>query len=383
MVEKNVFISALGQTPQVLTEALYGFWIKRKIPIHSIEIITTPSGKELLKEKGFLDLKRGPFRRLYEDYGLRNKKYDFPDFDESHIHVPPGAKKRDLSDSNENALMEVEVTKHLRRLTQDPETRVLASLAGGRKTMSAYMILGMTVFARTQDELFHVLLDSPNGKTSEGWWYPHPRKPMEKKWVNLFEVPFPRLRQIIQTSMPNLLYRSMTEAFFQFNQRVDEPNFEINLQSPERFFKIDGRPLKAEPKQMMWLALLAERKSRYFKDGKCPPKIKWCQDCQEKPCALRPVGQVQTHYNLDNEDSGFLERIFNVLKNEKADQEDTKKFDGILDWAPIASRLRKNIQAQFPEYFGFLDSLGGEKGPGAKARRHVLGLDRLKINIKE
>ena len=371
---KNIFISALGQTPQVLTEALYGFWVQRKIPIHSIEVIATPSSKEFLLSKGFLDDRRNPFKRLYDDYGLKKKGFPFPKFGASNIHVPPGAKKDNLNDSRENALMEAEISNQLRTLTSDPETNVFASLAGGRKTMSAYMILGMTVFGRRQDELFHVLFDGPSGKTPEDWWYPHPRKPKEKKWVNLFEVPFPRLHQVIQANMPDLLYKPLKDVFFGINEKLKEPTLEIEVGQGTVTAFVNGQPVKAEPRQIQWLALLAHRKiDRRF----CPPKIKLCLQCHQKPCALRTSDKDKAQFNLDEKDLSFLRGLYlweEDGKNEKA-PESLARVDR---WAPAAARLRKNLQNQFPEHFEFMDSLGG-KGPGAKARKHVIALDRAKI----
>lgn len=379
MSGKNVFLSVLGQTPQVLTEALYGFWIQRKIQIHSIEIIATPSSRELLLSKGFLDSKRSPFKQLYEDYGLRTKGFLFPKFGLSNIHVPPGAKKGNLNDSRENALMETEIANHLRRLTSDPETIVYASLAGGRKTMSAYMILGMTVFARRQDNLFHVLFDRPDGKTPEGWWYPHPRKPNEKKWVNLFEVPFPRLHQVIRGNMPDLLYKPLKDVFFGFNEKLKEPTLEIEIGQGTVTGFVNGQLVKAEPRQVQWLALLAHRKAdRRF----CPPRAKSCMDCHQKPCSLRTSENDKTLFNLDEKDIVFLKNIYQWGgggENEKT-RESLSKIDR---WAPVASRLRKNLQNQFPEHFEFLDSLCGRIGAGAKARKHVINLDRLKITFKK
>ncbi|HEY8485771.1 MAG TPA: CRISPR-associated ring nuclease Csm6 [Limnochordales bacterium] len=59
--------------------------------------------------------------------------------------------------------------------TQDPGVRVLASLAGGRKTMSTYLAMVLQFYGRPGDELLHVLVPAPFESHPE-FFYP-PRKP--------------------------------------------------------------------------------------------------------------------------------------------------------------------------------------------------------------
>jgi len=49
----------------------------------------------------------------------------------------------------------------LRELSSDPQTRIIASLAGGRKTMGALLACCMVLLGRCQDRLCHVLVDPP------------------------------------------------------------------------------------------------------------------------------------------------------------------------------------------------------------------------------
>ena len=53
------------------------------------------------------------------------------------------------------------ILKVLRQYTEDPGSRVIASIAGGRKSMSALMISCMSLLGRTQDRVCHVLVNEP------------------------------------------------------------------------------------------------------------------------------------------------------------------------------------------------------------------------------
>ena len=98
----------------------------------------------------------------------------------------------------------------LRKYTEDTETTILCSIAGGRKTMSALLFSCMTLLGREQDKVYHVLIPPDY----EGGMYPpffFPQKGVThqvlfrgkptgkevsstKIGIELFEVPFVRMR---------------------------------------------------------------------------------------------------------------------------------------------------------------------------------------------
>src|SRR5262249_35100828 len=64
-----------------------------------------------------------------------------------------------------------------RSLTSDPQSRIYASMAGGRKTMGLYLGLALQFYGRPQDRLTHVLVSPPALENHPDFFYP-PRKPM-------------------------------------------------------------------------------------------------------------------------------------------------------------------------------------------------------------
>lgn len=96
--------------------------------------------------------------------------------------------------------------RQIRQYTESSDTVVLASIAGGRKTMSALLFSCMSLLGREDDKVFHVLLPPEfEGGVEPPMYYPvkgvtytniHTGKKYksDKYHSELFEVPFVRMR---------------------------------------------------------------------------------------------------------------------------------------------------------------------------------------------
>ncbi len=380
--KKSIFLATGGESPAVLTEAIWALVVRNKMILTEIHVITTSEGKNKILEAGLIDMKKGPFARLWKDWKLPAKT--FPLFGESQIHIPPKMKiKKDLGDSEANAAMEEEIAQRLDEFTKDPAVGLQASLAGGRKTMSAYLTLGMSAFAREGDTLYHVLMDPGKEKKLSNGWYPDPKKKAEIKWVNLFEVPFPRLNNFFRNIHLDLLKTSLTTAFEEFNMK--QVSLTVNLEKAPGYIEVDGKRLDLDPKQSLWVALLAWRKNGIL----CPRDVKSCETCQLKPCRL--TNQAQSNAGnaikimLTPKDLEFCRIAYRIFKND--DDLLTGPFDTdmILEtnwWGASRSRLGKRLITQLgPSKAALIvNELG--RGSGAHPLQAVLGIDRTLVSIK-
>src|SRR5690606_16461920 len=59
----------------------------------------------------------------------------------------------------------------IRQVSEVDDTRLIASIAGGRKTMGALLVSVMTVLGRFNDRIVHVLVDEP-WESISGFYYP-------------------------------------------------------------------------------------------------------------------------------------------------------------------------------------------------------------------
>jgi len=213
---RHVFVAVLGQTPQIVTETLYALMIERRIPVSEVYVITTQSGAERAR-RDLLDPENGQFVAFCREYGFDPRAIAF---DEAHIltikKTANGRRAGRARGSAEDIVLEdirtVEDNRHLaeqllgiiQRLTDDPNTILHGSIAGGRKTMSAYMLLAFTLYGREQDRLYHVLVPEPFEHNPQ-FFFP-PRRPRvigigvgqvastEQARIELAEIPFVRLR---------------------------------------------------------------------------------------------------------------------------------------------------------------------------------------------
>lgn len=201
----------MGKSPAVLTEMVWAL-ARQDPPLLPDEIIilTTLPGARLLREVLF---EQNGWEALLQD--LRNigvPREMMPNFGpaQSFIRVLPSASGKDLEDlitiSDHERAADFIMTA-LRAYTDDPGIRVIGSIAGGRKTMGAILSLCMSLLARKQDTLVHVLVNPPYDSPSLCPIFLFPKKGVThldpttgkryaslKARVELVEMPFVRMR---------------------------------------------------------------------------------------------------------------------------------------------------------------------------------------------
>lgn len=173
---RNIFLFVSGRTPQVITETLFFFAVQHRSPIipHEIHVITTTEGKALILQQ-LLTPKTGYFYRLCRDYRLSSKNIRFSADTIEVIHSVGGNPLSDIRTDVDNHAAADQIVASVRHLTTDPQTRLFASMAGGRKTMGLYLGFALQFYGRPQDRLTHVLVSPPELENNSKFFYPPPR----------------------------------------------------------------------------------------------------------------------------------------------------------------------------------------------------------------
>ncbi len=215
---KNILLATTGANPQVLTETLYAIHQSGKAFPEEIFVITTLSNKKKLMEGLF---EQGHLQALKDEYNLT----DFT-FDESHIWLIEDENGEPIDDAKsieDQTYMADFITRKVFELTQDENTAIHASLAGGRKTMAFYFGYAMSLLGREQDTLSHVFVDD-RFENVRDFWYPTKQRTLVKgkngegsidlseATVTLAEIPFVRMRKAID---PTLLSSMVNLSFSQ------------------------------------------------------------------------------------------------------------------------------------------------------------------------
>lgn len=198
MTEKVVLIACVGMSPAVLTETVWAL-AQENPPVvpDEVVVITTVRGKKDIREK-LLD--SGEWRRLRELLGYSDKLRFGAD---SSIQIL-GDGVRDFDDvmtAGENEAAADFMLRTVRQYTEDPSCRIIASIAGGRKTMSALMLSCMSLLGRELDRVCHVLANDDFIRSRPDFLFPENPGEVEAAAVQLADLPFVRVRGLYEKTM--------------------------------------------------------------------------------------------------------------------------------------------------------------------------------------
>lgn len=173
---RRILLAVTGMSPQIVTETLYALVTQQGFVPTEIRLVTTAYGRNRalhdLLGIGATTGSRGHFHALCADYGWHGIR-----FDETCIEVIEDAAGHPLDDirtPEENTLAADKLTRVVQALCADPDAAVHASIAGGRKTMGFYLGYALSLFARPQDALSHVLVAEPYEQCRQ-FFYPSPQ----------------------------------------------------------------------------------------------------------------------------------------------------------------------------------------------------------------
>jgi len=212
---REILVAVSGLTPQLITETLYYLTQKRNPPvaITAIHVLTTQPGERRILSD-LLAPDNGRFYAFCREYDLDPTTIAF---DAQHIHVftdVAGVPIDDIRSAADSTAVGDQILAFIRRLTDEPTTRLHCSLAGGRKTQSALLGFALQLYGRPQDTLLHVLVDEAF-ENHPDFFYPsrQPRLIQTRDGrqldahtadVDVAEIPYVRLRGKLSTSLSQL-----------------------------------------------------------------------------------------------------------------------------------------------------------------------------------
>ncbi len=150
---KKILIALCGKTPQIITETLYALHLRQSFP-DRVVILTTDAGRALCLDR-LLHPEHGRLPALLQ--GLRRVAPCL--LRAKNILTPPGTDPVTDIHTEEDSRRFLELClKTVFTLSRDSGCEIIFSIAGGRKTMSAALVLAAQCYARPQDSMFHILV---------------------------------------------------------------------------------------------------------------------------------------------------------------------------------------------------------------------------------
>jgi CRISPR-associated protein (TIGR02584 family) len=167
-----VLIAVTGESPAILTETVWALARRKHNPVIPSKVIaiTTSTGGDRIRSE--LLTKQATYGNLtpwqalrIELLGKRPANDRLILLDPLVISTPgPDGVERPLADirtATDNRTAANFILQAVRAHAFNPDTPIIASIAGGRKTMGALLYAAMTLIGRESDEITHVLVNPP------------------------------------------------------------------------------------------------------------------------------------------------------------------------------------------------------------------------------
>ncbi|MBB1420784.1 TIGR02584 family CRISPR-associated protein [Pseudoalteromonas sp. SG43-7] len=346
--KQHVLLAVSGMTPQIITETLYGIYRQdpTKVP-QRIEVITTQDGRERLINN--LLGKNSPLKQLINDYQLPNITFTPED-----IKVPEGDDSQPLNDiksEREQEIITDFITDHVRKLSQDPNIIIHASLAGGRKTMGFALGYAMSLFGRPQDTLSHVLVSEPY-ETIPDFYYPTPNTVMradrDKKsqhdlsqaHVMLAKIPLVLMREEMPTSLMNEPSVSYTNTVARINRAnsLSTESATVELDFTTMSICCDGITIALKADCFAFYSWLAQDSKKYPGEGIEPPKREMKMDELDErfsdylKATLPPEVTMNNSWTLDELFEQANDAVYKMIEHEQQQQTAYTKISTRNNW---------------------------------------------------
>ncbi len=188
----SVLLAVTGMSPAILTETAWALAKEkpRRLPERVVVFATTRSRDQIRREL----FESGIWAELRHALKAKPNELIFTDAgDHIRVFTRQGRELDDLRSPEDNRAAADFILEHLRQFTENPDLHIVASIAGGRKTMGALLYAAMTLIGRETDRITHVLVDETlEHRKKPRFFFPAGR--VENSGIHLADVPFVPLR---------------------------------------------------------------------------------------------------------------------------------------------------------------------------------------------
>lgn len=288
-------LAVTGMSPAVLTETLWALAHEPEpvIPARVI-VVTTSDGRRQLETQLFTPDPRLGDRCPWDAlrHALEQRGHDLTgrlrfgatgdDLRVITATDPATGRTRELPDLRTPADNEAAadfLLEQVRAIVENPDTPLIASLAGGRKTMGALLYACMTLLGRETDRLTHVLVSEPF-ETLRGFWFPgQPGGPLPlpaqsagsvpsvssvhpaTAIIQLADVPFVPLRNLFRRELgrPAGRFGALVESCREQVRRAAGEGIHLTVEQSRCEIEVNDTRVKLAPREHLVLLFLATR----------------------------------------------------------------------------------------------------------------------------
>lgn len=351
MKSKNLLICVTGLTPQIVTETLFCLSVQKKVRVDEIYVLTTQRGKDVILGKDeHPATTKSPLKKeiiaMCKKYKIRK-----PAFDENDNHIIVAKEESielsDIRSDKDNILFPNKVCDFVRQKTSDPNTILYCSITGGRKSMSVHIANALSIFARENDKLLHVLTKEEH--EFKGFY---PMNKQEVKDLVLAEIPFVKMRPLLNADlkMPALLKSNFDEIvkITQAQLKLLAPQNKLILDIERRELRFGNNTVNLEPMLFLFYYFFVDSKER----GKSNISVFEFLSEETKNQFLEYFAEFYpTRYVKEQKwtKKNFSAEIFHQRRSKV-----NEKIDTLIDDKEIAEMFRINVNKKYPESTYFI-----------------------------
>jgi len=165
----------------------------------------------------------------------------------------------DIRTDKDNILFPNKVSEFIRMKSADRNNVLYCSITGGRKSMSVHIANSLSIFAREQDKLLHVLTKEEN--EFKGFY---PTNKQEANDLQLSEIPFVRLRSLLTADIKQekLLKLSFDEIVrhTQNQLKLLAPSNKLIIDIERRELRYGNDKISLEPMEFLFYFFFVDSK---------------------------------------------------------------------------------------------------------------------------
>jgi len=282
---KTILIAVSGMSPAIITETLWALAGETPPVVpNEVVVITTAKGEEDIQKMLLTPEKEWGGKKVWEvlrkDLFARAKMprdsrhlqlalrvIDLPD--DSGIKV----KAPDLRTKEHNSEAADFILQIVGSFTDEPDHHVIASIAGGRKTMGALLYACMSLVGKETDLVTHVLVSEPF-EFVKGFFYPEqpvqdltygpkeaPKKVRAKDArIDMAEVDFVPLRnRFHELNEPKRSFAGLVKRYARELRRPLSGPPSVSMDVKNEILEVEGRPIHLTGRDLLVACFLYER----------------------------------------------------------------------------------------------------------------------------
>lgn len=239
-------LALVGFSPAVVTETLYVL-LREGARVKTVHLVATSAAEAAvacLTAPGV-----GQIAALWATHG---RGQPLPEI-RMHTIAAADGPIADIRSARDHDVMADSISRLVAALTDEAEPPLHASIAGGRKTMGAALMIAMCLHGRSQDAVSHCLV-SVELEADREFYFPASGDLWAEAHVSLVNLSFPRLRHLLRPEVRTL---PMSRLVASLTSRLGHADG-MRLVLADGWLHTPGGSVRLGPRHCAVLAVLAE-----------------------------------------------------------------------------------------------------------------------------